>query len=108
MAWLSRVTYLLAAGIATAAPAQDFPIDQFFRHGPTFACVVPKEFVADYPCRRIGPLRVGQTEAEVEKIVGKPWKVINQDAKTTQKVYPIESQERPLPYWVVAFVSGRA
>lgn len=84
----------------------DIAVNEFRRNGESLVCVSEKPDSGYLPCLRIGPLSIGQRQAEVEKMLGEPYKVIEQDKKTTIKVYPIESKQDPQPYWVITFRSG--
>jgi hypothetical protein len=106
-----RIALLLVACFASGGTrAQGLAANEFRRVGSGFTCVtVTKDFESGYlPCLRIGPLYVGRGEKDIEKLVGKPWKVIRQDAATVIKVYPIASKETERPYWVITFTRGVA
>ncbi|MFL5059658.1 MAG: hypothetical protein ACJ8DQ_06180 [Xanthobacteraceae bacterium] len=107
----TRLALLLVACFASGGTrAQGLAANEFRRVGSGFTCVtVTKDFESGYlPCLRIGPLYVGQREKDIEKLVGKPWKAIRQDAATVIKVYSIASKETEKPYWVITFTRGVA
>ncbi|MFL4986021.1 MAG: hypothetical protein ACJ8EN_20745 [Xanthobacteraceae bacterium] len=104
-----RLALLLVACFASGGTGpQEPPFNQFRRAGSGFACATKTLGSGYLPCLRIGPLYLGQSEKDVEKLVGKPWKAIRQDAATVIKVYPIASKETEKPYWVITFTRGVA
>lgn len=102
---------LISVVLAGNALAADIRVNEFVRRGGGLVCVTdtfsPDESASYLPCLRIGPIHIGQSEKDVERLLGNPWKVIK-DGATTVKVFPIESDEQPLPYWVITFKAGAA
>ncbi len=94
------------------ALAADVRKNEFIRRGGALVCVtdtLKREEPTSYlPCLRIGSIHIGQSEKDVERLLGNPWKVIKKDDATTIKVFPIESDEPSKPYWVITFKAGTA
>ena len=103
---ISMVTSIILVGNTLAA---DIRVNEFTRKGGGLVCVTdtfkPDESPPYLQCLRIGPIRIGQSEKEVELLLGNPWKVIEKDASTTIKVFPMESVEPSKPYWVITFTT---
>ncbi len=101
--WVVLVSNTLAA---------DIRMNEFRRSGGGLVCVTdtfkPDEPISYLQCLRIGSISIGQSEKDVERLLGSPWKVIKKDDETTIKVFPIESEEQSKPYWVITFKAGRA
>ncbi len=106
-----RTLLLISAMLATETLAADTRVNEFMRRDGGLVCVTDtfnaNEPATYLPCLRIGSIHIGQSEKDVERLLGNPWKVIR-DGATTVKVFPIESDERSKPYWVISFKAGTA
>src|SRR5579863_2427552 len=102
---------LISVILAGNALAADIRVNEFVRRGGGLACVTdtasPDGPASYLPCLRIGPIHIGQSDKEVERLLGQPWKVIK-DGAATIKVFPIDSDEQSQPYWVITFKAGAA
>ncbi len=90
--------------------ATDNAMNEFRRSGGSLVCTTevykPNQEPLYLQCLRIGPLYIGQSQEDAERILGKPWKVIEQDGGVATKVFAIKSDETAKPYWVITFNSG--
>lgn len=100
-------TLLLQAG----AVANDLAINEFRKSGAGLRCTTntfnPKDRPDYLQCLRIGPIHIGQKMAAVERLLGKPWKVMPQGKTAEVRVYPIDIEASPKPYWVITYEAGK-
>lgn len=94
------------------ALAADIRVNEFTRRGSGLVCITdtfkPDKPTSYFQCLRIGSIYIGQSEKDVERLLGSPWKVIKKDDTITIKVFPIASEEQSKPYWVITFKAGAA
>ncbi len=104
---LSVFTVSLTTNVAYSG--KDIRPNEFRRAGDSLVCITEKYTDSAPPylqCLRIGPIFVGQSHADVSKLLGEPWKILQEDKSTILKVYPINTNHEKVPYWVVTFKSG--
>lgn len=81
--------------------------NEFRTAGGGLACITqdPAEYTPPYlNCLRIGPVRIGQTRAEISRLFGKPSRVLKRRGGVI-RVYPIKATPKPA-YWVIVFSRG--
>lgn len=105
------IAYPGPAGNVWAGKFKVPPKDGEFRYaGGAIVCITtdtPDPEKGYLPCLHIGPVSIGQSYAEIQKMLGEPWKTMKHGAATVTRVYPIQTKkEGPLPYWVIQFING--
>jgi hypothetical protein len=59
------------------------------------------------PCLHIGAIGLDQTPANVEELLGKPWRIVSVDDDATMNLYPLRGDVDASPYLAVRFRAGR-
>lgn len=88
------------------------PDDEFRRSGDGFVCFNSrkprKKTGGNYDnCLVIGPIRVKQTMANVESLLGSPIKLFSVSQGVEQRVYLLPAYKSELPYVVVTYKMKR-
>lgn len=108
---MRHLLLLASALIMSHAAASGDAVNEFRRGKSGLVCTAQHpQAGSELPyrdCLRVGPIAVGLTEREVERLLGESWMVTGSDGRAVTRLYPVDSPEPLKPFWLITFESGQ-